>query len=113
MSSVRPILVFLLLAMLVRGLPLAHARPAATPQGLETVSVAAPHGCEEHGGAAVTPVQTEDSGTCRIACDLGMAPALAPSPHRFLDEAAAARIAASPAKSAAGVFAPDHPPPIS
>lgn len=107
----RSLFFLLIAALLVRGLPFAHALPV--PSGIGSATVAESTACEEHEGAAVASRQAQsDAPSCQIACDLAGAPALFTLPFLLPKQEPFARIAMRPRPHGLAARAPDLRPPI-
>ena len=119
----RPSLRFLLLlvlALVLRGLPVVHAMPVATAaMGTdcavsETSQHCPDHGdCHDHGDKADHAISHHGTtGTCQIACDLGAAPALGTYAGLAVAAQPSVRVAHRPVLALSDAPPPDHPPPI-
>lgn len=110
----RPFIVLLIAALLLRGLPFAHALPA--PVGTGSAAVAQAATCEEHEGHEVATAESgqaqPDASPCRIACDLAGAPALFTPPMQWPAPGPSARIATRTYAPGSAARAPALRPPI-
>jgi hypothetical protein len=107
------IVLLLIAAVLLRGMPSAYAFAAGHGHMTEAPVATAGDDCPDHAPQAQSAPDSRHGGaSCQIACDLGVAPALSPL---------AACDSAPPSVASAAVLhplrltdapPPDHPPPI-
>lgn len=114
-------MIWLLVAgVLLRGLPHALAQPVASVPPVVMLAamgeVSAEVSCHEHASAAHVPAPLDapvhDHGSCKIACELGAAPALMIVPLIQAQAAHPVQVATVHSLVLADAVPPDHPPPI-
>lgn len=110
-SDLLRILWLLLAALLLRAATPALAMPSMLVPTVGTAIAMTSHCHDAEEQPAPVQAQHNDS-SCKIACDLGAAPALIPFQPMDADPAPAVRVARVPILALAEAVPPDHPPPI-
>ena len=101
----------MVLGILLRGMPHAVAQPAAVD--LVPTVVAGEGHCHDAASHAPLPsAAVHDQGACKIACELGAAPAMTMVPMLETPSVRPVRVARVPALIQTERAPPDHPPPI-